>query len=67
MIHKELSGSRIRHNPLGLFFAALNDNCSAQERLTGPKLVWLELVMRTLTMFEKVSSMFVNKTEMQNI
>jgi hypothetical protein len=42
MIHKELSGARIRHNPLGLFFAALNNNCSAQEMLTRPKLVWLE-------------------------
>jgi hypothetical protein len=45
-IHKELSGAkngRKWQNSLGSFYATLNNDCLAQERLRKLKLVWLEL------------------------
>ncbi len=47
--------------------AALNDNCSPQNRRTEPKLVWLESSGHEDSDYVRISSMPVNEKVTQNV
>jgi hypothetical protein len=68
MICKKLAGARDRQKPFESFFAALNNDFSAQDWFTELKPVRLELSGREDSDYvKKIYSMSVNKMATQNI